>query len=56
MRYVLGKVCRENHKTHFMFNIFFFLYSAVFDYVVYYFSAGQAADDGMSHAHCMLDT
>jgi hypothetical protein len=46
------------NKTHFVFNIFFFVENRTVYEMMWkkIFSAGQATDDNMTHAHCMLDT
>jgi hypothetical protein len=47
----------EKIKTHFMLNNFFFCKSSgLSDNVDKYHRAGQATDDNMAHAHCMVDT
>jgi hypothetical protein len=49
---VVGKI-----KTHFVFSKFFFRKSCrLWDNVEKYCRAGQATDDSMEHAHCVLDT
>jgi len=46
----------EKIKTHYTFNIYFFQKSCLlWDNVEKYCTAGQATDDNMAHAHCMLD-
>ena len=56
MRNVSDKSGRENQNTHFLFS-----YSPprkscrLWDNVEKYCRAGQATDDNMAHAHCMLD-
>jgi hypothetical protein len=51
------KICRENQNTRFMFNNFFPQKSCrLWDNVAKYCRAGQATDDNMAHAHCMLVT
>jgi len=47
------KICGEIPNTHFMFN--FFLNRAVYDNLEKYCRAGQATDNNIAHAHCMLD-
>jgi hypothetical protein len=48
--------CRENQNTFYV-QYFFFRKSCPFlDNVVKYFRAGQATDDRVVHADCMLDT
>ena len=47
----------EEIKTHFVFSNFFFFENCA-DSVINvekYRTAGQATDDNMAHAHCMLD-
>jgi len=57
MRNVSDKSCRENHNTLFVFYTFLFSKIALFvGYVVKYRRAGQATDENMVHAHCVLDT
>jgi len=57
MRNVSDKICRENQNTHFVFNDFFFENCAVYEIMrKKYCRAGQATDDNMAHADCMLDT
>jgi hypothetical protein len=57
MRNVSDKICTENQNTHFMFNNLFFRKSwHSWDNVAKYGRPGQATDDNMAHAHCMLDT
>jgi hypothetical protein len=51
------KICRETQNTYLMFNNFF--PSKIvhwWDNVEKYCGAGQATDDNMAHAHCVLDT
>jgi hypothetical protein len=56
MRNVSDETCRENQNTRFMFDNFFFPQNhAVCDNVEKYCRAGQAADDNMAHALCVLD-
>jgi len=47
----------EEIKTHFVFsNFFFFENCAVYEIMwKKYCTVGQATDDNMAHAHCMLD-
>jgi hypothetical protein len=49
---------RENQNTQFVFNNFFFFRKScnLWDNVEKYCRAGQATDDNMAYAHCMLDT
>jgi hypothetical protein len=51
---VSDKRCSENQNTHFVLSIFF--NRAIYENVEKYCRAGQAIDDNMAHAHCMLDT
>jgi len=44
----------EKITTHFMFNNFFYEVLSLWDNVGKYCAAGQATDDNMAHAHCML--
>ena len=50
------KSCRENQNIHFVFSNFFQESCRLWDNVEKYCRAGQATDDNMVHAHCMLDT
>jgi hypothetical protein len=58
MRNVSDRICRENRNTHFIFNnVSFFRKSCnLWDNVEKYSISGQATDDNMAHAHCVLDT
>jgi hypothetical protein len=56
MKNVSGISCSENQNTQFMFNNFFQKSCRLWDNVEKYCRAGQAIDDNMAHAHCMLDT
>jgi hypothetical protein len=58
MRNISDKSCSENQKTHFMFNNAFFPKITTVYEVMWkkYSTAGQATDDNMARAHCMLDT
>ena len=50
-------VIQENQNTHLIFNHFFPRKScSLWDDAKKYCTAGQATDDNMAHAHCMLDT
>jgi predicted DNA-binding protein YlxM (UPF0122 family) len=49
----LIKVAEKKHT--FMFNNFFFENRVVYEIVEKYCRAGQAIDDNIAHAHCMLD-
>jgi hypothetical protein len=56
MSKVSVKSCRENQNKHFVFNSVFFRKSyLLLDNVGKCCIAGQATDDSMAHAHCMLD-
>ena len=55
MRNISDKRCRENHNTHFVISNFFFRKSWRFWEDEQYCTVGQATDDCMPHAHCMLD-
>ena len=55
IRNVSEKVA-QNIETHFMFRMFFRNSCHVRDNVEKSGTAGQATDDNMAHAHCMLDT
>ena len=57
MRNVSDKRCRENQNTFCMINSIFFENRAILlDSMEKYCRSGQATDDNMTHAHCMLDT
>ena len=57
MRNVSDKICRGNQNTHFaLSNLFLSKILPLLDSVENYFIAGQATDDNMAHAHCVLDT
>jgi hypothetical protein len=58
MRNVSDKSCRENQNRHFVLDNFFFRKSCRLWHNVdkKYFRAGQATNDNMAHAHCMMDT
>jgi len=52
-----NKFLFNNHnKTHFMINIMLSKTCRLWDNVEKYCRAGQTTDDGMAHAHCMLET
>jgi hypothetical protein len=57
---VSDKSCRENKNTHFVFNNVFFFESSVVCEIKWkkkkYCRTGQATDDNMTQADCMLDT
>ena len=56
MRNFSHKICRENQNTHFVFNNFFFRkWASLWDNMEKCCRVGQATDDNMAHAHCMLD-
>jgi len=56
MRNISDESCRENQNTNFIFNIFSPRKSChLYDNVEKYCTVGQATDDNMAHAHCMLD-
>jgi len=47
----------EKIKTHILCSVTFFRKECrLLDNVEQYCTAGQATDDNMAHAHCMLDT
>jgi hypothetical protein len=52
------KVVEKNQNTNFVLSTFFFSKIVPFmkKKVEKYCRAGQATDDNMAHAHCMLDT
>ena len=52
------KICREYQNTHFVFNKHFFFRKScsLTDNVKKYRTFGQATQDIIAHAHCMLDT
>jgi hypothetical protein len=53
---VLNRSCRGNKSTHFTFNNLFFENCAVYEIMwKNVVPAGQATDDNMAHAHCVLD-
>jgi len=57
MRNVPHKVVKKIKTHHFAFNNFFKKRKCrLWENVVKYCRAGQATDDNMAHAHCMLDT
>ena len=56
MRNVSDKSCRENQNTDFVFSNFFRKSYRLWDIVEKYGRAGQATDDDMARAYCMLDT
>jgi len=57
MRNVSNKRCRENQKTHFVFGNFFFRkWCRLWKNVEKYCREGQAKDEYMAHAQCMMET
>ena len=55
MKNISDESCRENQNTYFMFvQKLFFTNRAVYN-MEKYCTAGQATDDNVAHAHCMLD-
>ena len=57
MRNISDNISRENRNSHFVCrNPFFRKSCRLWDNVEKYCRAGQAIDDNMAHAHCMLDT
>jgi hypothetical protein len=56
MRNFSDKLCEENRDTHFMLKNFFFENHTVYEIMWKHFRAGQATDDNVARAHCMLDT
>jgi len=57
VRNVSDDSCRGNQNTRFVLSNFFFRKScSLWDNVENYCTAGQATDDNMAGAHCMLDT
>jgi hypothetical protein len=56
MRNVWEKCCRENQNTHFVFSKLKKKSYRLWQNAEKYRVAGQATDDNMAHAHCMLDT
>jgi len=56
MRNISDKSCRENQNTHFLFsNCFWKIVPFMRKCGKTYCRVGQATDDNMAHAHCMLD-
>jgi len=47
---------RENPKTHFVFNILYFVYLPVYEIIGTYCRGRQATDDNMAHARCIPAT
>jgi len=59
MKNISEKRCRENQSIQFMFSNIFDVVENRFIYEIMwkkYCRAGEATDDNMAHAHCMLDT
>jgi hypothetical protein len=55
MRNFPDQSCRGNHNTHFIFSNFFSKIVPFVDKVEKQSTAGQATDDNVGHAHCVLD-
>jgi hypothetical protein len=53
---IFTKRCRENQNTHFIFSKHFSNLRRLWDKVEKYCRAGQATDENMVQAHCMLGT
>ena len=53
---IFHKKILEEIKILLMFNNFFRKSCLLLDKLEKYYTAGQALDDNMVHAHCMLDT
>jgi hypothetical protein len=56
MKNFSDRSCRESRDAHFMFNNFLAQIVPFMRYVEKCCRAGQATDNNMAHAHCMLDT
>jgi hypothetical protein len=57
MRSISDKSYKENQNTHFVFSNFLSENRVVYEIMwEKYCSLGQATDNDMAHAHCMLDT
>ena len=58
MRNISDKCRRENQNTQLLFNKLFFLLEsrAVYEIMWKHCTAGQATDDNIARAHCMLGT
>ena len=56
MKNVSDKSCRETRNARLVYNNLFFPEKRVLYIMEKYCSEGQATDDNMAHAHCMLDT
>ena len=60
MRNFSFKNCTEDQNTNFIFNIYIFFFfrksCRLWDNVEKYCRVGQATDDNIAHAHCILDT
>ena len=50
------KICRANQYTFYVQLLFFWEWCRLWDYVDEYCRDGQATDDNMVHALCVLDT
>jgi hypothetical protein len=55
MKNILDKSCIETLNIHFMFNNVIFQKSAFYDDAAKYCTGGQATEDNMEQAHCMLN-
>jgi hypothetical protein len=58
MRNVSDNIYRDKQNTYVLFNNIFFFFENCAVYEIMwneYCRAGQATDDNMVHAHCMLD-
>jgi len=55
MRIASDQSCRENQNTIFSQDFFFENGVLLLDNVGKYCTAGQATDNNMAHAHCMVD-
>jgi len=55
MRNVSDTRCEEIENTCFNFGNYFRKLCSLWDKEEKYFKAGQATDENMAHAHCMLD-
>ena len=56
MRSVSDNICRENHKTHFIFNSVLSKIVPFCERMWEHFRDWQATDDNMEYARCMRDT
>jgi hypothetical protein len=55
MRNFSDKSCRENQNTHFVFNNFFWKSLHLWGNLEKYSRAGQATDNNVAHAPCILE-